>query len=85
MAMDDDGGGGGGGDDAKHKNGDHGDREDEGKGGKELTGKMGFEWAEIRGAGHFWREEGVEQEMRRKVGEWIDRLLRGQCLPASNP
>lgn len=30
-----------------------------------------FEWQEIEGAGHFWREAGVMQELQAKVSGWV--------------
>lgn len=30
-----------------------------------------FEWLEVDGAGHFWREHGVEDEMRERIARWI--------------
>lgn len=34
-----------------------------------------FEWRRIEGAGHFWREEGAEEELRVAIGEWVERAL----------
>ena len=31
-----------------------------------------FEWAEIDGAGHFWREEGVMQALQRRITAWVE-------------
>lgn len=36
----------------------------------------GLDGREIQGAGHFWRERGVEVEMRRIVSEWAQTLLK---------
>ncbi|OJJ44582.1 hypothetical protein ASPZODRAFT_100582 [Penicilliopsis zonata CBS 506.65] len=33
-----------------------------------------FQYCEIEGAGHFWREEGVEGQARRAVREWVGGL-----------
>jgi len=32
-----------------------------------------FEWLEIDGASHFWREEGVEDKMRQRIARWVSR------------
>lgn len=32
-----------------------------------------FEWLEVDGASHFWREEGVEDEMRQRIARWVSR------------
>ncbi|KAF2486486.1 Alpha/Beta hydrolase protein [Neohortaea acidophila] len=34
------------------------------------TSDTGFEWTEIEGAGHFWREEGVMGALQRRVTSW---------------
>ncbi|GAB7353666.1 hypothetical protein MBLNU459_g4072t1 [Dothideomycetes sp. NU459] len=31
----------------------------------------GFEWRRVDGAGHFWREEGVDGELRGIIGAWV--------------
>ena len=33
-----------------------------------------FHFHEVPGAGHFWREDGAEDEMRRHVREWVEDL-----------
>jgi pimeloyl-ACP methyl ester carboxylesterase len=30
-----------------------------------------FEWHEVDGAGHFWREAGVMQDLQEKVAIWV--------------
>ena len=30
-----------------------------------------FEWAQIEGAGHFWREAGVMQELQQRIAAWL--------------
>lgn len=30
-----------------------------------------FQWSEVDRAGHFWREEGVMQELQERVAEWV--------------
>lgn len=35
-----------------------------------------FRFAEVTGAGHFWREEGVEIQMRGCIREWIQDIAR---------
>ena len=38
-------------------------------------GTARFRSHEVVGAGHFWREQGVEREMRRVVGDWIRNVV----------
>jgi len=37
----------------------------------EAAGKRRFEWLEVDGASHFWRERGVEDELRAKIATWL--------------
>ena len=37
-----------------------------------------FTYREVSGAGHFWHEEGVDGQMRRCIGEWVDDILGGK-------
>lgn len=30
-----------------------------------------FEWEEIQGAGHFWREDGVMQALQQRIVAWV--------------
>lgn len=30
-----------------------------------------FEWQEVEGAGHFWREDGAMQMLQRRVSDWV--------------
>ena len=39
----------------------------------QMSSKGIFEWLEVDGAGHFWREHGVEDEMRERVARWASR------------
>ncbi|KAG8630873.1 hypothetical protein KVT40_000013 [Elsinoe batatas] len=51
-----------------------------GKPGKDDAGKSQeseFEYLLVEEAGHFWREEGVENIMRRRIEEWISKLDDG--------
>ena len=32
-----------------------------------------FEWLEVDRAGHFWREHGVEDEMKERIARWVSR------------
>ncbi|KAL9129602.1 MAG: hypothetical protein Q9217_001990 [Psora testacea] len=41
---------------------------------KERVGSR-FRFSEVQGAGHFWKEEGVEEEMKRAVGQWTRDLV----------
>lgn len=34
--------------------------------------KSSFEWAEVEGAGHFWREAGVMQRLQEKLAAWVE-------------
>ena len=36
-----------------------------------------FAWREVEGAGHFWREEGVEETLRKRLGMWLERSVIG--------
>ncbi|KAK3719534.1 hypothetical protein LTR37_004392 [Vermiconidia calcicola] len=33
--------------------------------------KSSFEWAEVKDAGHFWREAGVMQQLQEKLAAWV--------------
>lgn len=37
-----------------------------------------FQFKEIRGAGHFWHEEGVDVQMRTCIREWLQQILSSQ-------
>lgn len=39
-----------------------------------------FQFSEVIGAGHFWREEGVETQMRGCIREWIQDIARSHSL-----
>ncbi|KAF4553096.1 Hypothetical protein D9617_8g051090 [Elsinoe fawcettii] len=43
-------------------------------GSEDSTKKSGFEWLLVEDAGHFWREEGVEDVMKERIGTWVSRL-----------
>lgn len=34
-----------------------------------------FQFCEVEGAGHFWRERGVEEKLRKAAGEWISEAI----------
>lgn len=34
----------------------------------------GFDWLSIEYAGHFWREDGVKDVMRKRIEEWVSKL-----------
>jgi hypothetical protein len=34
-------------------------------------GLSSFRWRKVDGASHFWREKGVEAELRSSVREWV--------------
>lgn len=38
----------------------------------EAKGQSSFRWRRVEGAGHFWRERGVETELRESIREWVD-------------
>jgi len=37
-----------------------------------------FQFKEIRGAGHFWHEDGVEEQMRVTVREWVEDIVHSK-------
>jgi hypothetical protein len=37
-----------------------------------IQNKTRFKWRKVEGASHFWREGGVEKELRESVREWAD-------------
>lgn len=37
--------------------------------------KGSFKWKKVEGAGHFWREKGVEAELRSSVKEWVGEIV----------
>jgi hypothetical protein len=37
--------------------------------------KGSFRWRKVEGAGHFWRERGVEVELRLSVRKWVDEVV----------
>ena len=47
-----------------------------------LVAKPGslFQFHEVAGAGHFYRENGAEIEMKRCIGEWIQTVTHGSAL-----
>jgi pimeloyl-ACP methyl ester carboxylesterase len=38
-------------------------------------GRSSFHWRKVEGAGHFWREKGVEAELRFSVREWVGEVV----------
>lgn len=34
----------------------------------------GFDWLSVKHAGHFWREDGVKDVMRKRIEEWVFKL-----------
>lgn len=44
-------------------------------GGKMQALSATFEWREIEGAGHFWKEQGVDAELRDVIRTWVERVL----------
>ena len=40
-----------------------------------------FQFHEVTGAGHFWREEGVATQMRGHIREWIQDVVQNYPLP----
>lgn len=39
----------------------------------QVASRGSLEWLEVDGASHFWREEGVEDEMRQRIARWVSR------------
>lgn len=37
--------------------------------------KGNFRWKKVESASHFWREKGVEEELRKSVREWVDEVV----------
>lgn len=48
------------------------------RGGEDRGRKAGFEWHEIEGAGHFWREEGVERVLKGTIRDWVQGVVLSQ-------
>jgi hypothetical protein len=40
-----------------------------------IQNRGSFKWRKVEGAGHFWREKGVEVELRLSVREWVDEVV----------
>lgn len=44
-------------------------------------GLSSFRWRKVDGAGHFWREKGVEAELRFSVREWVGEVVGKEEKP----
>ncbi|KAL9102813.1 MAG: hypothetical protein Q9163_002091 [Psora crenata] len=42
-----------------------------------------FRFSEVPGAGHFWKEEGVEERLKAVVGEWAEEIILGSLYDAN--
>lgn len=47
-----------------------------------IQNKGDFRWRKVEGAGHFWREKGVEAELRKSVREWVEGVVVQEEWPS---